>query len=214
MRPLPQHLVRAGFYLFYNQFAFTYDWVAWLVSFGQWADWRRTALPYLQPGPILELSYGTGGLFVDMRQADLNPVGIDLSPFMARITAKKLQQYQLAGDILRAKAQALPFSDGYFRNIIATFPTNYIFEAETLAEIYRLLPVGPDGGVFIIVLQGQLKEAGWLKTAVEWLYRATGQRATIVADPTDLLNEAGFTVRWETGHYGTAKALLLVAQKQ
>ena len=65
----PRQLIQLGFHLLYHQLAFTYDAVAWLVSLGQWPAWRRLALQFVQPGPILELAYGTGGLFVDMIEA-------------------------------------------------------------------------------------------------------------------------------------------------
>ncbi|MEM7033209.1 MAG: methyltransferase domain-containing protein [Chloroflexota bacterium] len=209
-----QQLVRLGFFLLYNQLAFTYDTVAWLVSFGQWADWRRTALQHLIDGSTLELAYGTGGLYVDMRLAGDTPVGIDLSPYMAQLTAQRLQHYQLKGEIMQAKAQALPFPDAYFSNVVATFPTQYIFEAATLTEIYRVLPANSEDGKLIVVMQGQLKEAGWIKHVVEWLYYVTGQRGTIILDPISPLQQAGFEARWETGYYGAARASLIIAQKK
>ena len=208
-----QKLVKLGFFLLYNHLAFTYDTVAWLVSFGQWADWRRTALHYLNDGPILELAYGTGGLYTDMRLAGETPVGIDLSPYMAQLTAKRLQNHNLSGEIMRAKAQHLPFPDAYFSNVVATFPTQYIFDAATLSEIHRVLPPANQQGSLIIVMQGQLKEAGWVKNWVEWLYYVTGQRGTIILDPMSPLKEAGFDARWETGYYGSARASLIIAHK-
>ncbi|MFN8455591.1 MAG: hypothetical protein U0401_13145 [Anaerolineae bacterium] len=73
---LPRHFIKFGFTLLYHHLAWSYDLVAWSVSFGQWAAWRRLALPYLQPGPILSGS-GTGAFFVDMLQAGHQPVGLD-----------------------------------------------------------------------------------------------------------------------------------------
>ena len=117
--------------------AWSYDLVAWSVSFGQWAAWRRLALLFLQPGPILELAYGTGGLFADMLDAGYQPMGIDFSPYMARLARRRLQRQNMPIPLNRAKAQALPFPSNSFSNVVATFPTNYIFEPQTLAEVYR-----------------------------------------------------------------------------
>ena len=81
---LPQWLIKFGFHLLYYQFAWSYELVAWLVSFGQWTAWRRLALQFMQSGPTLELAFGTGVFFIDMVEAGYKPVGIDLSPYMAR----------------------------------------------------------------------------------------------------------------------------------
>ena len=54
-------LLRPVYYLLYHHFAWTYDLVADIVSLGQWKDWVRTALPYLD-GCVLELGYGPGHL--------------------------------------------------------------------------------------------------------------------------------------------------------
>ncbi|RME47850.1 MAG: methyltransferase domain-containing protein, partial [Caldilineae bacterium] len=141
--PLPDKLLRTGFFLLYNHLAFTYDAVAWLVSLGAWARWRRTVMPYLRPGPTLELAFGTGGLFADLCEAGRRPVGIDLSPFMARLAARRLRRRRLPLALARARAQALPFPTRRFANVVATFPTPYIFEPATLSEVHRVLA---DGG--------------------------------------------------------------------
>jgi len=210
----PPGLIKFGFFLLYNQLAFSYDLVAWLVSFGQWADWRRTGLQYLQPGHTLELAFGSGGLYADMVARGIKPVGIDLSPYMARLTAKRLARRRLPGSILRSRAQALPFPTGHFANAIATFPTPYIFEAETLAEIRRVLVNDRQApGRLIIVMQGELKRLGWLTPVLEWLYRVTGQREDLAPDPLAVLHAAGFEAHWAQARFETAEAQLLIAHK-
>ena len=87
---LPAWFLRFAFHLLYYQLAWTYDLVAWLVSFGQWGAWRRTATLFLREGPILELGYGTGGLLADMAASRAAPVGVDLSPYMARLARGRL----------------------------------------------------------------------------------------------------------------------------
>jgi len=211
---LPEKLIQFGFFLLYNHLAFAYDFIAWSVSFGQWANWRRTALPYLQPGPTLELAYGTGGFYVDMAMAGFEPIGIDLSPFMARLTARRLRRQGLPGTILRAKAQELPFPDGYFVNAVATFPTNYIFEEETILEINRVLAADSEiPSRLVIVMQGQLEGNTWLKRLIEWLYQITGQREITITDPLSRFKEAGFEANWELGRFQSAAASLIIARK-
>lgn len=191
--------------------------VAWLVSFGQWAAWRRVAMRFFQPGPILELASGTGGLFVDMLQAGHQPVGIDLSPYMARLANRRLQQHDFPGRLCQAQAQALPFPNDYFANVVATFPTNYILQATTLAEIHRVLqPPDPTtglGGRLIVVMEGQLRGPKWLRQFIEWLYTITGQRDHPWPEPAKILKNQTFQSEWQLVEQNGATARLLIAHK-
>lgn len=203
-------ILRAAFHLLYNQLAFTYEWVAGAVSLGQWTRWRQAALAHLSPGKTLELAFGTGVLFSHMAQAKLAPVGIDLSPYMARITARRLRQSNLPRTIARARAEALPFPNGHFSNIIATFPTDYIFSVPALVEIRRVL--SPKNGRLIVVLQGDLQHLGWINTAIEWLYRVTGQRAVPFQTIADRFGAAGFSAARVVTTVQGATAIVVVAK--
>ena len=217
---LPAWLIKFGFHLLYYQMAWTYDLVAWLVSFGQWASWRRAALQFLRPGPTLELAFGTGSFFVDMVAAGYQPWGIDLSPYMARIAKGRLQQigYQLR--LNRARAQALPFPTAYFTNVVATFPTDYMLEDETLAEIYRVLKNGDASsgngslaGRLIIVTEGELRGPWPIRPFIDWLYRVTDQRSVPPSKPLNLLTAHQFEARWERIKFEGAVARLLIGEK-
>lgn len=209
---LPRWLIKLGFYLLYNHMAFTYDTVAWVVSFGQWAAWRRLVLQFLQTGPTLELAYGTGGLMVDMATAGLNPVGIDLSPYMARLASRRLSRNGLPVRLCRAKAQHLPFPDNHFANVIATFPTNYIFEPDTVAEIYRVLTTTPQGRL-IIVIEGQLRGPWPIRPFIDWLYRITDQRDFPPRYPLPIFAEYDLDARWQMVDHNGAAARMLIADK-
>ncbi len=203
-------LLRFAFFLLYHHLSFTYEWVAWAVSLGQWSRWRQTALQHLRDGRTLELAFGTGVLFSQMTAAGIAPIGVDVSPFMARITARRLRRARLPLNIARARAEKLPFPAEHFANAVATFPTDYIFQPETLTDIWRILK--PNGRL-IIVLQGDLSRFGWVNTAIEWLYRATGQRETPFAALETRFRRAGFTV-WQThSTVKNATAHLLIAEK-
>jgi len=207
---LPQWLVKLGFHLLYNQMAWTYDAVAWTVSFGQWAAWRKLSLQFVRPGPILELAYGTGGLFAHMQSAGYRPVGIDLSPYMAALARRRLRRHQLSQPLSRAKAQQLPFPSDYFANAVATFPTNYIFEDETLAEVWRVLA---PGGRLIIVTEGQLRGPWPLRPFIDWLYAITGQHNFPQLNPLPQFENHNFVARWATAEHQGAQARLLIAKK-
>jgi len=211
LNTLPHWFIKLGFHLLYHQMAWTYDLVAWVVSFGQWAQWRRLALQFVQPGPILELAYGTGGLFVDMHKAGHHPVGVDLSPYMARLARQRLQRQNLPIRLNRAKAQSLPFPSGTFANVVATFPTNYIFDGPTLAEVYRVLT---PAGRLIIVVEGQLQGPWPIRPFINWLYKITDQHNFPDLKPLPLFKKHNFTARWETARHQGAQARLLVAAKR
>jgi ubiquinone/menaquinone biosynthesis C-methylase UbiE len=57
-----QRFMRVFFHLLYHPFAFTYDLVAAVVSFGHWKDWGMTVLPFIEGTRILELGHGPGHL--------------------------------------------------------------------------------------------------------------------------------------------------------
>lgn len=234
---LPCRLIKLGFYLLYHQLAFTYELVAWLVSFGQWAAWRRLALLIMQPGPTLELAYGTGVFFLDMLAAGHRPVGLDISPYMAQQAGQRLRRQNYALPLCQAQAQAIPFPSGHFVNVIATFPTDYMLQPDTLVEIKRVLrntASTPDGhtpraeplglslgtkprdeaaGRLIIVAEGQLRGPWPLRPLINWLYKITNQRTIPPEQPLKLLAAHDFDARWELVEHKGAQARLLIAGK-
>ncbi len=203
--------LRFAFHLLYYQLAWTYDMVAWLVSFGDWAAWRRAAALFLREGPSLELAYGTGGLMADLTARGLPLVGLDLSPTMARLARRRLVGQGLPLRLVRGRAQSLPFPDGAFANVVATCPTDFILAPQTLEAVVRVLQ---PGGRLVIVVIGLLRGPGLLRRFVEWLYRITGQREIPRPEPRERLGAAGFDARWEEVTVEGARALLLVADRR
>jgi ubiquinone/menaquinone biosynthesis C-methylase UbiE len=208
---LPRWLTGLGFQLLYHQLAWTYDLVAWLVSGGQWSAWRRLALTYAQLGPVLEVAYGTGGLFADMLEAGYKPVGLDTSPHMARLAGKRLRQRKLPLLLTRGKAQSLPFPSEHFATVIATFPTPFIFEAFTLDEIYRVMR---SEGQLVVVMEGHLQGARPLRTLINWLYEVTNQRNYQGSRMVQLLEDHQLAAHWQLVEHNGVQARLLVATKQ
>ncbi len=215
---LPRWLIKFGFHLLYYQLAWSYEWVAWLVSFGQWAAWRRLALKFMQPGPTLELAYGSGLFFIDMLVAGYNPVGIDLSPYMASQAARRLRRYNFDLPLSRGRVQALPFPSNYFTNVVATFPTDYMLESDTVREIYRVLQTPTSqsdrGGRLIVVAEGELRGPWPLRPFIDWLYRVTNQRRVPPAKPLTLFTAHNFEARWEIVEHQKARARLFIAEKR
>lgn len=207
-------LVRFGFYLLYNQLAFTYDLVSFIASLGAWRCWQRTALRYLPPpadGLILELAHGTGNLQVDLIQAGYKAMGCDLSPYMGRIAREKLRKAGLPVRLARANASHLPYPSETYAAVISTFPTAFITLPAVLEEIYRVLQ---PGGLLIIVPGAAFTGGSVFSRLLEWLYRITGQREDHSFSFTDWLDEAGFESRIALENCPYSQVTLILGRKK
>src|SRR5574341_1357473 len=149
--PLWWRLIRFGFRLLYNEMAWTYDGVSWVVSLGHWRRWQNASIPHLAAAPgdcVLELAHGTADLQIDLAAAGFRPVGLDLSAAMWRIARRKLQRQGRVPQLVRADAARIPFPDRAFQAVVSTFPTEFIISPLVLNEIYRVLK--PDGRLVVI----------------------------------------------------------------
>jgi ubiquinone/menaquinone biosynthesis C-methylase UbiE len=207
-------LVRFGFRLLYNEMAFTYDLVSNIVSLGAWRCWQRTALKHLhiEPGKwVLEIAHGTGNLQLDLRESGYRSTGYDLSPYMGRIAKSKLIRHGYTPNLIRGKAQQLPFSTATFAAVISTFPTDFIVQPETLREVRRILE---PAGQFIIVPNGVLTGGGVSGAGIEWLYRVTGQRGDTSLNIADFFASHGFDAEMMVEQCPRSVAQVIVAQKR
>lgn len=173
-----QKLVLWGFDLLYHDLSWTYDAVSHGVSLGHWRAWRQAALPFLSGPCVLELGFGPGHLQVELAGQGFDAAGLDASPQMARQARRRLTRAGLPAALVNGRAQHLPFPDGSFTSVVATFPTPYIADPATLAEVRRVLT---PGGRLVIVPEAQLSGGGPLRRAIDAAYRLTGQRTTTAA---------------------------------
>ncbi len=167
-------ILQRVFDLLYTRFAWAYDTVSRVVSFGRWQSWGKAALPYLAGTRVLELGHGPGHLLVTLESGGWVSTGIDPSPQMGRQARRRMLERGLSPRLARGRAPALPFASHSFDCVVATFPAPYIVEPETARAIHRVLR---PGGRLIIVPEAELTGADPASHLLEWLFRITGQRS-------------------------------------
>lgn len=203
--------LRLFFRLLYNEFAWTYDLVAWVVSAGQWTAWGRTAMRRVRGTRVLELAHGPGHLLLAMAEQGLAPVGLDLSPYMGRLARRRLKRAGARVPLVRARAQALPLRDGCFDSAVATFPTEFIIDPATLRETARVL--GRDGRL-VVAAWIRWSDRGVLSRLLKWLYRVTGQ-ADLVPDLGEIVPPVlGFDLRIEWERVRGGEVMLVVGERR
>lgn len=202
-----ERFMRFFFNLLYHPFAFTYDLVAWVVSFGKWQDWVFSVIPHLQGTRILELGHGPGHLQRLLLNRGMFAVAIDESTQMGRIAKRRLGT---AHKLTRGITQSLPYPSGCFDCVVSTFPTEYIYDPHTLAEVKRVLR----NGGRLVVLPLTYPKSGFL----QWLYKVTRESPAAFdnAIKERLLKpfqKAGFIVEMEIVELKSSRLIILLAEK-
>ncbi|MDO9085773.1 MAG: class I SAM-dependent methyltransferase [Anaerolineaceae bacterium] len=158
----------------YESLAWGYDFVACIVSFGQWHNWNYQISNFLlKDEKILELGIGTGVLHKNLLLEGFQLFGCDLSSQMLAISTKRLKQPEQK--LIRADNQKLPFTNCSFQKIIATFPSDYVFSNQFWRECSRLLT---DEGELIILLSVVFEKYNILNFFYRILYQVSGQAIT------------------------------------
>ena len=205
---LIQRFMRVFFNLLYHSFAFAYDLVAATVSFGKWNDWIHGILPLIEGTHILELGQGPGHLQCNLLNRGLFAVAIDESAQMGALAKRRLGSSQ---KLTRALAQKIPFADRSFDTIIATFPTEYIFDKYTLSEAYRVLR---NSGKLIVLL------AAWPKIPIlAWLFKVTGEspsdtHESIKSKIKEAFHHTDFKLEVQIVEVKSSNLLVFTARKQ
>ncbi len=203
-----QRFMRFFYHLLYHPFAFTYDLVAAAVSFGKWKDWVFGILPFINGTRILELGHGPGHLQRLLLNRGLVAVAIDESTQMGTLAKRRLGP---SNKLARGLAQSLPFQSEAFDDLVATFPSEYIFDMLTFSEAHRVLR---NRGRFIVLL------AAWPKNPfLAWLFKVTGEspseaEESIKSKTKERLADTGFNLEVEIVEVKSSKLLIIVATKK
>lgn len=202
-----RRFMRFFFNLLYHSFAFTYDVVAWVVSFGKWNNWVYSVLPLIKGTDILELGHGPGHLQRLLLDRGMRPAAIDESTQMGRLAKRRLG---INGKLTRGITQALPYPTETFDTIVSTFPSEYIFDPRTLSEVKRVLR---NSGRLIV-----LPAAFPTNRLLKWLYNVTGESpAALDESVKDRLAapflQAGFQVGVEILELKSSRLVILLATK-
>jgi ubiquinone/menaquinone biosynthesis C-methylase UbiE len=205
--------LKAFFRLLYHEFAWTYDFVAAFVSGGRWLEWTGSAASFVQGPDILELGFGPGHLLVKLKNSENRVVGLDASRQMVRVARKRLAGKYIMPSLVLGTGQSLPFASASFNSIVSTFPTAYIFQEATLAEIRRLLR--PDRCA-VILLSAWITDRSFVSRFLAWLFRVTGQVPPVNFNEQHLLApfiEAHFNARTHWLDLPSSRLLYVIAQK-
>ncbi|MCJ7668596.1 MAG: methyltransferase domain-containing protein [Anaerolineae bacterium] len=157
----------------YNEFAWAYDKISYLVSRGEWHRWQLAALPRLRGPRILDIGFGTGDLLSEMRNQGYLCYGVELSPSMLRMAKRKGVKVPLC----QARAQDMPFRDGVFDSLVSTFPSSFILDPRAQREMARLLA---PGGRLVVVDEGRLLGRDPCSRFLNWAREITSGDGSLV----------------------------------
>ena len=205
---LVQRFMRVFFNLLYHPFAFTYDLVSAAVSFGRWKDWVFSIIPFIEGTRILELGHGPGHLQRILLNSGLVAVAMDESAPMGTLAKRRLGS---SHRLTRALAQKIPFAAESFDSVVSTFPSEYIFDMQTLSEAHRVLR---SSGRLIVLL------AAWPKNPLlAWLFKVTRQSPSdayesIKSKIKEALARVNFKTEVQIIEVKSGNLLVVIARKE
>ena len=141
---------------------YLYRFASTLPFAGQWRVWQRLVLTRIRGHDVLELGCGLGDLLADMIAAGYSCHAVEHSPEMVEAARDTLRRRKLGENatVVQGSAQHLPFTNASFDTIVSTFPSEYIYDPDTIAEVERVLR---PGGRLIVVEGANLLPVGFLQ---------------------------------------------------
>ncbi len=150
---------------------------------GQWRVWQRLVLSRIRGHDVLELGCGLGDLLADMSEAGYLCHAVEQSPQMVKATRETLQRRKLDKKVtvIQGSAQHLPFSNASFDTVVSTFPSEYIYDPDTIAEVERVLR---PGGRLIVIEGANLLPIGFLQPFLVLIQTLVYGRASVYGPRT------------------------------
>ncbi|MCS6828535.1 MAG: methyltransferase domain-containing protein [Caldilinea sp.] len=199
----------------YHELAWQYDLVSRVVSLGCWDAWRKVALSELEAHkkptdlPMLEIGFGTGDLLLAARRLGMPVIGLEFSSQMHAVASTKALKEKLEAPRVQATAKAMPFADGCFGALFATFPASFLLEATTLGECARILD---REGVLVVVGLWVTPILAGRRINLPLLYAAPS--SSLTAAWMEAFASAGFAVDLRPSMVAGAEVGVLVAKKK
>jgi len=212
-------IIRFGFRLLYNEMAWSYDAISWIVSLGHWREWQEAAIPYLSGGSVLEIAHGPGHILLALNGAGFKVMGLDISVNMGEQARRRIEKKGVRIPLVRGRAQKLPYRSGTFDNVLMTFPTRFVIDPETTRGVFRILNTR---GRLVIVPEARLTGQGPIYRFIELLFVITGQRHKASAEKENQnpwlelkiqLEEVGFNVAVHRISQEKSDVVVITAEK-
>jgi ubiquinone/menaquinone biosynthesis C-methylase UbiE len=204
-------ILRTFFYLLYHRFAWSYDFIANIVSIGMWNKWVLSILPEIDGPKVLELGHGPGHLQLSMAKRRIQTFGLDESKEMGILAGQRLCLDGFASNLVNAVSQNLPFETCTVHQVIATFPTEFIIEYQTLEEVIRILK---PGGSLLVLPVAWITGDSILQRFAAWLFTITGQSPQWDDKVLDPFHRIGFTTRVKYKTMESSRLVFIIAEKE
>jgi ubiquinone/menaquinone biosynthesis C-methylase UbiE len=136
--------------------------------------------------------------------------GVDLSRQMGRMAVHRLRRLALPACLARARAQALPFADQAFDAVLATFPSEYIIDPQTLAETWRVLR---REGCLVVIPGIRITPHGLPDRVLRLLYTVTGESPSFPGEWLDGFRAQGFSLVADKVEAPGAEVYRIIASK-
>jgi ubiquinone/menaquinone biosynthesis C-methylase UbiE len=181
---------------FYTSFAKIYEGAVKVLPF--WKRWLQAALPHIQGPRVLEVSFGTGYLMMQLA-GQFETFGIDYNQRFVTILQGKLAKAGLSAYVQQGNVERMPYEDDYFDSIVNTMAfTAYPDGEKAMSEMQRVLK---PGGKIVMVDVDYPFDLNRTGTFITKAWIAGGD---IVRDMEPLFSKFGFEfTNEEIGGYGS-----------
>lgn len=143
-------------------------------------------------------------------RSNIDIVGIDESKQMVSRVSKRIKSLGYTPSIIRGNVISLPFKENHFTQVVSTFPSDYIFNAKVISEIYRVLM---PGGQLIILPFASIKGKLWYEKIANRLFEFEMVTQTLCEKYCLAIIQQGFEVKTNQFNDARSSIFFIVATK-